>query len=40
MITQQEQIINKIAQDKIDFDLGVKMLLEDPDYDLKHFVQL
>ncbi|MEO6176696.1 MAG: DUF5958 family protein [Flavobacterium circumlabens] len=35
MITQQEQIINKIAQDKIDFNLGVKILLEDPDYDFK-----
>lgn len=32
---QQEQIINKIAQDKIEFNLGVQMLLEDPEYNFK-----
>ena len=27
-----ENTINKIAQDKIDFNLGVKLLLEDENY--------
>ena len=31
----KEEIINKIAQDKIDFNLGIESLLEDPEYDFK-----
>ncbi|MRX40887.1 hypothetical protein GJU43_16480 [Flavobacterium sp. LC2016-23] len=38
IITQQEQIINKIAQDKIEFNLGVQMLLEDPEYNFKELL--
>jgi hypothetical protein len=32
MLTQKEEIINKVAQDKIDFNLGINLLLEDPEY--------
>ena len=32
---QKELIINKVAQDKIDFNLGVQLLLEDPEYDFE-----
>lgn len=37
MLNQQEEIINKIAQNKIDFNLGLKLLLEDTEY---HFEKL
>lgn len=32
---QQEEIINKIAQDKIDFNLGLKLLLENEQYNFE-----
>ncbi|MFH6958245.1 DUF5958 family protein [Flavobacterium aquidurense] len=35
IMSQQEEIINKIAQDKIAFDLGIQLLLEDPEYNFK-----
>ncbi|MEP6806010.1 MAG: DUF5958 family protein [Flavobacterium sp.] len=31
MPNQQQEIINKIAQDKIDFNFGLKLILEDPE---------
>jgi len=34
-MSQKELIINKVAQDKIDFNLGVQLLLEDPEYDFE-----
>ncbi|WP_428232040.1 DUF5958 family protein [Flavobacterium sp.] len=34
-MSQQEAIINKIAQDKIDFDPGIQLLLENPEYNFK-----
>ncbi|MFH6990243.1 DUF5958 family protein [Flavobacterium collinsii] len=34
-MSKEEEIINKVAQDKIDFNLGVQLLLEDPDYDFE-----
>ncbi|WP_394775438.1 DUF5958 family protein [Flavobacterium sp.] len=38
MITsQKEQIINKIAQDKIDFNFGLKLLLEDSEFKFEDF---
>jgi hypothetical protein len=32
MPNQQQEIINKIAQDKIDFNFGLKLLLEDTEF--------
>nr|WP_199002872.1 DUF5958 family protein [Flavobacterium sp. ASV13] len=37
MINQQEEIINKIAQNKLDFNLGIQQLLEHPEYNFKRF---
>ncbi|OIV42147.1 DUF5958 family protein [Flavobacterium johnsoniae] len=34
-MNQQEQLINKIAQDKIDFKLGLAVLLDDDEYNFK-----
>jgi hypothetical protein len=34
-MSQREEIINRVAQDKIDFNLGIHLLLEDPEYDFK-----
>ena len=34
-MSKEEEIINKVAQDKIDFNLGVQLLLENPDYDFE-----
>lgn len=34
-MNQQEQLINKIAQDKIDFKLGLSLLFDDEEYDFK-----
>lgn len=40
-MNQQEQLINKIAQDKIDFKLGLQLLLDDEEYDfIKVFTTL
>lgn len=36
-MSKEEEIINKIAQDKIDFNLGIKLLLEHPEY---NFIRL
>lgn len=35
LMSYTELIINKVAQDKIDFNLGIQLLLEDPEYDFK-----
>ncbi|MGE6356476.1 DUF5958 family protein [Flavobacterium sp. NPDC079362] len=35
IMSQQEEIINKIEQDKIDFDPGLQLLLEDPEYNFR-----
>lgn len=32
---QHEEVINKIAQDKIDFELGTKLILEDEEYNFE-----
>ena len=34
-MTSKEEIINKIAQDKIDFKTGLKLLLEDEEYNFE-----
>lgn len=34
-MSQTEEIINKVAQDKIDVNLGIKLLFEDPEYNFE-----
>lgn len=34
-ISKDEEIINKVAQDKIDFNLGIELLIKDSEYDFK-----
>ena len=36
LLSYKEEIINKVAQDKIDFNLGLQLLLDDTEYDYKN----
>jgi len=35
VMSKKEKIINKVAQDKIDFNLGIELLIQDSEYDFK-----
>lgn len=35
VMSEKEKIINKVAQDKIDFNLGIELLMQDSEYDFK-----
>lgn len=34
-MSEKEKIINKVAQDKIDFNVGIELLIQDSEYDFK-----
>jgi len=35
VMSKKEKIINKVAQDKIDFNLGIELLIQDSEYDFE-----